>query len=268
MTKIIEDFSGADFREAVEAFRGARKIAALTGAGVSTESGIPDFRSPGGLWEKFDINEYGTIEVFYNDPPKAWKLYRAIGEALVDRTPNPSHDALAELEKSGRLEFLVTQNIDGLHQAAGSENVLEIHGSWKNLQCLFCESVRPITGEQVTGTEVPACPGCGEALKPDVVFFGESVRHMDEIMNSLRDVDVIIVAGTSAQVAPASMLPALVSEAGGKIFEFNIEETALTSGGAAFFSVFGIPSFARSDYLFKGRAGTTLPAFARAVLEE
>jgi NAD-dependent deacetylase len=266
MGKIIEaDCGNAALVEAVEAFRSAGKPIALTGAGISVESGIPDFRSPGGLWTVFSPEEYATIDVFVTNPEKAWRLFRAINKTLKGARPNPAHGALARLEDAGRLFAVVTQNIDSLHQEAGSKNVLEIHGSHKKLQCLRCDSTAPAGGHVAAENAVPKCGKCGYPLKPDVVLFGEAVRSMDEIMNALDGCDALLVVGTSATVAPANLLPSFVKRSGGAIFEFNIEETALTRGaGTGYF----VSQPVQSDWLVKGPASRTVTRFAEMALEK
>ena len=252
------------WEEALGWARSARKWAALTGAGVSVESGVPDFRSPRGVWARFPVEEYGTIEAFHRDPAKAWRLYRAIWEDVGGKEPNPAHLALARLEREGRLAGLVTQNIDNLHQKAGSRRVIEIHGDSRNLQCVKCGWVGPALVEELLASkEVPLCPRCGCALKPNVVMFGEDVRGQAEIEELLEGCDLMIVAGTSAEVYPANLLPSRVAAAGGKVIEFNLAPSALTEGRVGG-GIFGesLPS----DLLVLGRASRTLPAFAGALL--
>jgi NAD-dependent deacetylase len=256
---------------AVEAFRRARSIAALTGAGISVESGIPDFRSNGGLWSEFPPDEYATLDVFYRNPAKAWRLYRALGRKLEGKQPNAAHQALARLEESGRLDVVITQNVDGLHQAAGSRNVIEVHGDHSHLQCVRCGWLGPVLPEHHDeAAGVPSCPDCNQAVKPNVVLFGEDARGMGEATPALHGCDLLLVIGTSAQVYPAAALPAIVKERGGLIFEFNLEETALTRGtvGGNWLGLIlpGGAGGTRSDYLFRGGAGQTLSRFAEAVL--
>ncbi len=239
--------------EAIEEFARAKHPVALTGAGVSVESGIDDFRSPGGIWSQFPVDEYGTIEVFQHSPEKAWALFRVLGECLVDRKPNPAHFALAELERMGCLQGVVTQNIDGLHQQAKSSKVFEIHGDGKHLQCIQCGTVSPADSRHLTSNEIPTCSECGHFLKPNVVLFGENVRYLDRIYSLVRDCDLLMVVGTSAQVYPAAGLPERVKQNQGLIFEFNREETVLSRGK----TLVGT----QSDFLFQGNAGVTLPFF-------
>lgn len=239
---------------AVEAVAGAGHAVALTGAGISVESGIPDFRSPAGLWSVFDPEEYATLSCFLHRPEKAWRLYRALGRTIAGKEPNAAHVALASLEAAGRLAGVVTQNIDGLHQAGGSRRVLEIHGDWTHLQCLGCGRLEPFLPAHLEDGPVPACAGCGGLLKPNVVLFEEAVRAMDEIQALIRNCDVLLVVGTSAEVAPASLLPSQVHRTGGVVLEFNLGPTQLTAelGG-------------RRSRLVRGPAGLTLPRLANGV---
>lgn len=239
--------------EAAGAFSAARRPCALTGAGVSVESGIPDFRSPGGLWTDYPPEEYATLSAFRRDPARAWRLFRALDALLRGRRPNPAHAALAALEAAGRLELLVTQNIDGLHQAAGSQRVAEIHGDGRRLHCIACGRLEEAAAGRVAGGGFPRCPGCGAPLKPNVVLFEEPVRGLGEIAVAIGRCDLLLVAGTSALVHPAASLPGIVRRSGGLVLEFNLEATALTREGG-------------TDYFFPGPAGETLPRFAAAAL--
>ncbi len=241
--------------EAIEAFRKAKKAVALTGAGISVESGIDDFRSPGGIWSQFPVDEYGTFEVFQHSPEKAWTLFRVLGTCLLDKHPNPAHYALAELEEDGYLHGIVTQNIDNLHQLAKSQNVWEIHGDHKHLQCIQCGKLSPVAEHVFVDDDLPTCSECGYVLKPNVVLYGENVRYLEEIYSLVRECDLLMVVGTSAQVYPAAGLPERVKKNNGLVFEFNREVTVLSQGltiGAT-----------QSDYLFQGKAGVTLPFFVK-----
>lgn len=205
---------------------------ALTGAGISVESGIPDFRSPGGLWERFDPMEYATINAFTENPEKIWKMLIEMEGVVAQAEPNPAHTALAELEKMGLLSSIVTQNIDGLHQKAGSKKVVEFHGNAGRLICLEGCGRWPaddFRSHKQTGT-IPRCPECATILKPDVVFFGEPIppealTHSFELVQNCR---VMLVVGTSATVAPASNLPLLARQMGADVLEFNLEPTVLS----------------------------------------
>ena len=245
--------------EAAALVRSARTVAALTGAGISVGSGIPDFRSPGGLWTVFSPEEYATLEVFRRDPAKAWRLYRAMANTLIGAKPNAAHQALVELEAIGRLHGIVTQNIDGLHQQAGSSRVFEIHGEHRHLHCLQCGDLEPLSPELQQAGDVPRCKHCGFPLKPNVVLFGESVRDLEAIHALIADCDLLLVIGSSAQVYPAAALPARVRRNGGRIVECN-REPALSSAG------YGETS--RSDILFlQGDVVQTLPLLVRACRE-
>lgn len=242
--------------EAVEQLLMAQYPVALTGAGISVGSGIPDFRSPGGLWSVYAPDEYATLEVFYRDPAKAWQLYRALGRVLDNKKANRAHLALAELERHRLLQGIVTQNIDALHQQAGSKNVYEIHGDHQSVQCLKCSYTEPVSAEHYQVETVPVCPRCGFPLKPNVVLFGEAVRDYERIELVISRCDLLLVAGTSAQVYPAAAIPQRIRQQGGLIFEFN-REAAL--GGDRYSGISSI-----TDYFFDGDILTTLPLLATA----
>jgi len=257
MKNIVPGQDETYLQEAVEKFRDARLALALTGAGISVASGIPDFRSPGGLWTRFAPDEYATLEIFLLDPEKAWQLYRALGAVLQDKEPNAAHYALARLENMGLLHGVITQNVDMLHQQAGSRTVLEIHGEHRHLQCLQCGAVEEARAEHFQGNLTPVCSRCGFMLKPNVVLFGEDVRHLDEIHLLLQDCDLLLVVGTSARVYPAAGLPTYVRRNNGLIYEFNLEETDLSRGD--------FPSLPGSDFFFRGNAAETVKLFADRV---
>ncbi|MBM9537294.1 SIR2 family NAD-dependent protein deacylase [Desulfobulbus alkaliphilus] len=242
--------------EAATVLRTATKVVALTGAGISVASGIPDFRSPGGLWTVFSPEEYATLEVFLHDPAKAWQLYRALGKVLLGKKPNPAHLALAELEQAGLVHGIITQNVDNLHQQAGSRRVFEIHGDHQHLQCLQCDLLQPAVYDHFHSSETPICPQCGFPLKPNVVLFGEAVRDLEAIHHFIADCDLLLAIGTSAQVYPAAELPSLVRRNGGSIFECNREQ-ALTAWG------YGSSTRAK-NFFFQGDAEVTLPLLAAA----
>jgi NAD-dependent deacetylase len=251
--KIITRSEQEYLDEAVQVFRKAKKIAALTGAGISVESGIDDFRSPGGLWSKYPVEEFGTIDVFKKDPKKAWKLFRMLGRGLSGKKPNTAHRVLAELESLGLLQGIVTQNIDNLHQSAGSETVVEIHGDHFHLQCIGCGDLIGFDESVIEDDSLPRCRHCDQVLKPNVVLFGEAARCLDDISFLLHRCDLLMVIGTSAQVYPAASLPVQVKEMGGVIYEFNKDETVLTKGE--------MPGGTMSDFFFNGSAGTMLSLF-------
>lgn len=183
----------------------------LTGAGISTESGIPDFRSPGGIWAEYDPMEYATIDAFRRDPVKVWKFYALRFELLTTAEPNAGHLALAELERRGLVAAIVTQNIDGLHERAGSREVVEVHGSIRSASCLECGERVPL--EEVVAAlraaPAPPCPRCRAVLKPDVVMFGELLPAdaIDRAIELVRGAGLLLVVGSSLEVHPVAGLP-------------------------------------------------------------
>jgi len=238
-------YAEESYTAAAEAILKAKRVIAVTGAGISVESGIPDFRSPGGLWSKYPPDEYATIEAFYDDPDKVWKLWYDLADTLHDVRPNPAHYALAELEKTGHLSTVVTQNIDALHHAAGSQSVIEYHGRADTLCCPACQRRRPMDlGHRSLGA--PRCE-CGACMKPDVVLFGELIPptalHQADMLS--RNCGAMIIIGTSATVYPAAGLPYLAKENGAFIIECNTEPTQFTR--------------TITDAFLRGPAGTTLP---------
>ncbi|HQO40872.1 MAG TPA: NAD-dependent deacylase [Spirochaetota bacterium] len=232
--------------EAAAIIRKSRNMIALTGAGVSVESGIPDFRSAGGLWDKYDPAIYASIQSFNSMPETVWKMIFEMIELTETAKPNSAHYALAELESMNFLKALITQNIDNLHQEAGSKNVIEFHGNASHLQCLRCGKEYEASGFDMSGKKIPLC-SCGNILKPSVIFFGEMIPHeaLSRSAFYASRADVVIVAGTSAVVYPAAAIPQQARVNGAKIIEFNIEETGLTETG--------------TDIFIHGSAGRTLP---------
>ena len=239
-------------RKTARAIRQSQKVVALTGAGISVESGIPDFRGPAGLWEKFDPMEYATIEAFTADPQKVWGMLREMGELVAKSQPNPAHIALAKLEEMGLLSSIVTQNIDNLHQAAGSKRVIEFHGNSNKLVCMTCNR---LYGRQEIDTEtIPPRCACTGVLKPNVVFFGEPIpwgAHLEAREEAGR-CQMMLVIGTSAVVSPACDLPVIAKRAGATVVEINVEETQLT------------PHI--SDWILKGSAGAILQSVLSEVM--
>jgi NAD-dependent deacetylase len=207
----------------------AGRRVAFTGAGISVESGIPPFRGPEGLWSKYNP-EFLDIDFFYRHPSESWKLIKEIFYDFFGKAkPNAAHYALAELEKSGLLDAVITQNIDNLHQEAGSKNVYEFHGNSRRLICTECKTPLPVA-EASLDTLPPRCPKCHGILKPDFIFFGEAIP---EPANSLsfaeaEKADLFILIGTTGEIMPASMIPDLAKQAGAKIIEVNIEPSAYT----------------------------------------
>lgn len=223
---------------------------ALTGAGVSTESGIPDFRSAGGLWTKFDPVEYATIDAFRRNPEKVWKMLRELEDVVVDAKPNRAHFGLGEMEKMGLLHTIITQNVDNLHQEGGADNVIEYHGNASTLSCLWCG--KHYNTEKKKKENPPTCE-CGKTLKPDVIFFGEAIP--EEALNQSFELagssDALIVVGTSALVSPANTIPYMAKQNGATIIEINKEKTQLTAG--------------LTDIFLQGSAGETIASLVEEI---
>jgi len=198
----------------------------LSGAGVSTESGIPDFRSPTGIWAQVDPMEYASIRAFRDDPEKVWSFYALRIEMLTGAEPNPAHHALAELERRGFVQAIVTQNIDLLHTRAGSRDVVEVHGSIRTASCLACGHREPLEESLLP---VPRCPECGAVLKPDVVFFGEVLpaEAIDRAYALAREAALMLVVGSALEVFPVAELPLETLRAGGSLAIVNRGPTAL-----------------------------------------
>ncbi len=244
-------YAEESYAAAANAIRSANRAVAVTGAGISVESGIPDFRSPGGLWSKYPPDEYATIEAFYDNPDKVWDLWYDLADTLRDIQPNPAHYALAELEQMGLLSVVITQNIDALHHAASSTSVIEYHGRADTLCCPACHRRRPMDlGHRSHGA--PRCE-CGGYMKPDVVLFGEIIPptalHRADAL--ARACSVMIIVGTSATVYPAAGLPHIAKENGAFIIECNTEPTQFTR--------------TITDAFLQGPAGTTLPRLVEKV---
>jgi NAD-dependent deacetylase len=203
--------------------REAGSVVALTGAGISVPSGIPDFRSPGtGLWTKVNPMEVAHIEVFQRDPERFWSFYGRRFEALEEKRPNRAHEVLAELERAGLLEAVITQNIDRLHERAGSSEVIEVHGSIASSSCLDCGARFALADVRVRQAEaadgVPRCE-CGQPLKPDVVLFGEllPVAALSRAERLAAAADLLLCIGSSLEVYPVAALPELTLSAGGRL---------------------------------------------------
>ncbi|MBW1691102.1 MAG: RNA polymerase subunit sigma [Deltaproteobacteria bacterium] len=200
---------------------------ALTGAGISVESGIPDFRSKGGLWDRYDPDEYASIYSFQSNPEKVWQMLREMEETVDKARPNAAHIGLAELEAMGLLKSVITQNVDNLHQEGGSKDVIEYHGNSRSLTCLWCN--RRYDYAQKKGEYPPYCE-CGRILKPDVVFFGEAIpmAAMTRSYELASSCQALLIIGTSAVVSPFNVLPRQAKQVGATIIEINLERTVLT----------------------------------------
>jgi NAD-dependent deacetylase len=240
-----------------ELIREHQPCVVLTGAGVSTESGIPDFRSPTGLWARFDPLQYGSLEAFRADPLKVWSFYKPRVAMLTEAEPNAAHVALAELERLGFLEAVVTQNIDLLHERAGSRDVVEVHGSIRSATCPGCGERQPLARvlELLTAADAPACPACGQILKPDVVFFGEllSPAAIERASELARRAGLLLVVGSALEVYPVAALPEETLAAGGRLAIVNKGPT---------------PYDARATLKVDGSAGEVLAETAEALRRE
>jgi len=220
------------YRHAAELIRNAKRIVAFTGSGISAESGIPTYRGAGGIWSEYDPDKYANIDYFMHDPTYYWSFFRDVRyDKLVKSEPNRAHTALAELEKDRALTDVITQNIDGLHQAAGSGRVIELHGNTRIIICLDCgaeyhyEDVR----RQVEKEMPPKCTKCSGLLKPKVVFFGEGLPAdaLQGAAEASGSCDLFIVVGSSLVVYPAAGFPVMAKQNGAKLIVINLGETGM-----------------------------------------
>lgn len=203
--------------------------AVLSGAGISVASDIPAFRGEGGLWERYDPLEHAHIDAFRRSPGRVWEMLRELDAVLERARPNAAHRALAELERGGYVTTVITQNVDGLHQAAGSRDVIELHGSRHTLTCLDCGTSvgRDELIEEVRAGRVPRCDVCAGLVKPDVTFFGEQLPPgaMERARAVVRDRDLLLLVGTSGEVHPAAALPDVARSAGTEVWEVDPDPT-------------------------------------------
>ncbi|HEX6491575.1 MAG TPA: NAD-dependent deacylase [Gaiellaceae bacterium] len=223
----------------------------LTGAGVSTESGIPDFRSPSGLWAQFDPQEYASLEAFRADPDKVWSFYAPRIALLTGARPNAAHLALAALERAGYVQAIVTQNIDLLHERAGSREIVEVHGSIRTARCPVCGGSYPLRLllAKLREADVPRCDDCRSVLKPDVVFFGELLapEAIERAFELARRASLLLVVGSALEVYPVAALPEETLAAGGRL--------AIVNRGST-------PYDRRAELAFNAAAGELLAAVA------
>jgi NAD-dependent deacetylase len=215
--------------QAAEVLASARHIIAMTGAGMSVESGIPPFRGKGGLWERIDPMKYAHISAYERDPADVWKvLFMALKTDLEKARPNKGHQGLFRLEQLGLLHTIITQNIDGLHQQAGNQDVIEFHGTFASQSCMTCR--QRIASSRVDLAQLPPRCSCGGILRPDVVMFGEPIDtanlHRAQMLAS--NCDAMLVVGTSATVEPAAYLPVIAKRSGATIVEINPSRTTLS----------------------------------------
>ena len=230
----------------------AKYAVALTGAGISVDSGIPPFRGKGGLWEKIDPMKYAHIDAFLEDPETVWNVLIKDMKTVLDKArPNPAHGGLADLEGLGILKTVITQNVDGLHQMAGNRDVIEFHGNFARQRCQRCS--QSMATADVDLTRIPPHCECGGVLRPDCIFFGELIPP--EALNRSQAVsaacDVMLVIGTSAFVQPAATMPYIAKDNGAVVVEINPEPTPLTA------RISNIP--------LMGDAGSILPRLVAAI---
>jgi len=199
----------------------SRYAVALTGAGISVESGIPDFRGNDGLWTKYDPFEYGYIDSFRANPAKVWKMLVEMGALVEGVNPNEAHLALGELEKLGIIKMVITQNVDSLHQRGGSSNVVEFHGNFRTMHCDNCQ--KPFARADISLVRLPPLCSCGGPIRPDVVLFGEEIppEAYSIAFDAAEKCDLMVIVGTSATVAPASHLPLIAKRRGAHVLEIN-----------------------------------------------
>jgi NAD-dependent deacetylase len=246
-------------RPAAEIFLAARQVVVLTGAGISTHSGIRDFRSPGsGLWTHYDPIEVASLDSFRYKPEDFFKWIHPLVVGIQDALPNAAHLALARLENHGYINTIITQNVDGLHQRAGSKNILEIHGSMRTMTCVSCfhkYDSSEFIAAYLKHDEIPKCKRCSHILKPDVILFGEQLpaRTWLKAQEVCKQCDLMIVAGSSLEVLPVASLPMRAIENGAHTIIINNSVTYLD---------------VRADVVFNDDVANILPLIAKEVLHE
>ena len=236
-------------KKVVQILKESHHAIAFTGAGASTESGIPDFRGPGGLWKQYKAEEIASRWALENNTEDFFQFYRMRLHAMKDIKPNRVHYALAEMEKMGIIKAVITQNIDGLHKKAGSKVVYEIHGNIREAYCDRCGRKYP--SDVLLSEDIPRCPVCGGIIRPNVVLFGEGLPQ-DQWIGATREAemaDVVLSIGSSLTVYPAALIPITVKQAGGTLIIINLEETGYDS---------------MADIVIHGKAGDIM----EAILEE
>lgn len=245
---------GDKLKEAAEILYRSEYLVAFTGAGISAESGVPTYRGPDGLWNKYDPEKTATLSGFKDDPDKFWNFIRdmAVG---ADISPNPAHELLAEWEKNGMLKTIITQNIDLLHQQAGSQSVLELHGSLQRAECHSCgrEYSWQWIADKLEENKIPACEDCGsKKIKPDVVFFGEMLPQdtLRRAEQEAENCDVMLVIGSSLAVHPAAALPAHARRSGAELIYINADRGERPG---------------LFDIILEGKAGEVLPELQKEI---
>ena len=254
--KIINLLEKKIIQQAANLLLNSKEAIALTGAGISTESGIPDFRSEGGLWEKYKPEIYGNIQAFLKNPTKFWEMAKKIAPNIFKAKPNLGHYALTELEDLGIIKAIITQNIDELHQQAGSVIVYEVHGSINRFSCLGCKAsytkeqiYRKLKREKKTG---PSCDFCASPLKPSVVLFGEGLPRFEMYQSQAlaQKADIMLIAGSSLSVAPVCDLPLYTLREKGKLIIVNDEPTDLDE---------------KAEVIINHKIGRVLPLIVREI---
>lgn len=243
-------------KEAARILSESKHIVAFTGAGMSAESGIPPFRGEGGIWNQYDPQSL-DIEYYFRHTKDSWGIIRKVFYDFFDNSkvqPNAGHRVLAKWEREGRLDCVITQNIDDLHTVAGNTKVFEFHGNMKRFICCKCGNKFPAKQLHFS-EEPPVCPNCNGLLKPDFIFFGEGIPQdaYDGSMDAAQHCDAFVIIGTSGQVSPANMIPSLAKHHGAKIIEINMEPSTYTHH--------------ISDIFLQGKSGEVLPAIDRMMGE-
>jgi NAD-dependent deacetylase len=215
--------------QALDLLRKAKHVTAFTGAGISVESGIPPFRGENGIWNKYDPKIF-DLQYFMDNPKEDWELiYKVFYKTILNAKPNPAHYALATMEQKGKLKAIITQNIDNLHQKAGSKTVYEFHGNTRDLVCLSCGKKYSVASLDMS--KLPPRCECGGLLKPDFVFFGEPIPQdvLEASLKETQTADVFLVVGTTGVIYPAGEIPRLAKKNGATIIEVNIEPSEYTN---------------------------------------
>ncbi len=248
--------SEAAIEDAAVLIRKAERAVVLTGAGISTPSGIPDFRSEGtGLWSHDEPMEVASLSTFRTTPERFFNWFQPLASQIFDAQPNAAHVALAEFEHAGHVRTIATQNIDGLHQKAGSKNVVELHGTLRTMTCTNCfrqYEATPFLQPYIETGKIPRCPNCNGILKPDVILFGEQLPQSAwyEAERAARQCDLMVVAGSSLEVLPVAKLPMLALDRGAHLIIVNNTPTYLN---------------VRADVIIMDDVATTLPKIAKRV---
>lgn len=254
--KVIRIIEKKKIQKAAELLANSKRAIVLTGAGISTESGIPDFRGEGGVWEKYKVEIYGNIKAFMKDPTKFWEMAEKMAPTLFKAKPNMGHMAIAELEKMNIIKGVITQNIDELHQKAGSILVYEVHGNVNRFDCYGCKAsytkdqvIRKLKKEK---NYPPQCDACSAPLKPSVTLFGESLPNFEIYQSQAlsKEADVMLIAGSSLSVAPACDLPLYTLREDGKLIIVNDQPTYLDE---------------RAEVVIHHKTGTVLPLIVEQV---